>query len=180
MQIVAFITEPPTVRAILAHLGDHPPTSSPPLALRRSGTGPRPDRAISTPTPNLSQRTNSINALPGNDPRNAREGRLAPGVPRPATPSPTVASSTADRRHFLTASDAQFAIDRPPLARETLRTSVEIPIRYPLSVIRYPLSVIRYPLSVIRYPLSVIRYPLSSYPLYSRSIALIWSPFANV
>jgi acetyl-CoA synthetase len=34
-----------------------------------------------------------------------------------------------DRCHFSTASEARFAIDRPPLARDSLRTGVEIPIR---------------------------------------------------
>jgi len=107
--------------------------SSPPLAGRRYATCPMPDGTVSTPTPSPHRSTNSINASPGNDdPKTLVRGRLAPGRPSPArAASPRVSGrrSGLDRRHFSTASDTRFAVDPRFVARNTLRTGVEIPIR---------------------------------------------------
>ena len=68
MRIVAFITEPTTVRAILDHLGE--PIRPPIIAPARGPPlwdVPMPQATASTPRPSPHQRTHSINALPGND-----------------------------------------------------------------------------------------------------------------
>jgi hypothetical protein len=55
MRIIAFITDAPIVRAILAHLGE--PATPPRIALaRRYGTCPLRGRASSTPRPGRQRR----------------------------------------------------------------------------------------------------------------------------
>jgi hypothetical protein len=67
MRIIAFITDGPTVRDILAHCGE--PTAPPRSAPAR---GPRPwdlpdaGPGASIPTPSRHRRSSSINASPGN------------------------------------------------------------------------------------------------------------------
>lgn len=76
-----------------------------------------------------SVRIRSTHCLVTHHPRPLVRGGLRPGVPRPATLGPPGAS-TANRRHFSTASNARFVIDQrpwPAIAPDTLRTGIEIP-----------------------------------------------------